>query len=194
MALPPRGHPERPLRLAVRSMWVLGVFLVGLGSCALGGLIMAAAGGGLPMAAAMVGSCYVLPGVAFILCAVFVGRYQEWAAIAGIALASLGAGTGLIGAISTTFVFLMQAQESGATLATPMLIGTLIALLVAAACGQLIYHLAKSFAAIRHHNWMHPPAGRGFTPMMPHTPPPHPPDHPTPPTGSRGEPTSPPPA
>ena len=36
MALPPRGDPRRPLHLAVRSMWVLGVMLVLLGLCGSG--------------------------------------------------------------------------------------------------------------------------------------------------------------
>ena len=163
MPLPPRGDPRRPLHLAIRSTRLLGGLFVVIGLLALGlpMLYMFRGGGAGPMAITLaVGAmAYLVPGIAYILCAIYLRRRQLWAVIVGIVLASIqlllvlfglvGIAVGLANAGSVVPVFLF------------VYLGLIV--LVGVALAQLIYHLARSFEAIKH-----PPFGeeiRGFEPL-----------------------------
>ena len=50
MALPPKGDPQRPLALAVRSTRILGILFIGLGLCGTLPMMLAPAAAGCPSA------------------------------------------------------------------------------------------------------------------------------------------------
>ncbi len=162
MAIPPKGHPDRPLRLAARSMMGLGVILLVLSTCAGIGLGIALArgpgGGGTPLLAAVGLFFYVAPGVALIVCSIYLKRYRMWAAIVGLVLAGMACLFSLVMLLGFVFATVSGGGESIGLLLT------LIPLLFVAAFIQLIVHLARSFNAIRIHQ-VQGPQGHGFQPI-----------------------------
>lgn len=163
MAYPPKGHPDRPLRLAASSMLTLGILLLLLSACGGFGMIGLATSGAanwVAVVSMVVGMLfYVAPGVGFIVCWVYLKRYQRWAAIVGIVLTSLL----LLGAL---FMFIgMLAMALSSPDDGPPWLMSLIPLLFVIAFTQLIVHLSKSFKAIRIHE-AEGPQGHGFEPLM----------------------------
>jgi hypothetical protein len=150
-------------------MWVLGVLLVLFSMCAIGSSVFllrtvrrGGAGGGVsyPAFFQLIGSLvYLVPGLLYIVFAIFAKQRQLWAVIAALVLASIQCLFVL--ATLVTFTFVVLAPNSGAP--TAVFIPLALLAFVAVALAQLIYHLAKSFEAIRH-----PPFGReehGFEPL-----------------------------
>jgi hypothetical protein len=97
-----------------------------------------------------------VPGVCFIVFAVFLARRQFWAVVASLCLASASCLL-MLGAMAF-FVAFVLTDDFQPVLLAPL---SVIALIVAA-LGQLIYHLARSFEAIR----IVEPQERGFEPIM----------------------------
>ena len=166
MALPPRGDLRRPMHLAIRSMWILGGLLVALGICGTGGGLLVAQRGGLPPGMAvmqMIGALfYLVPGVLYIVFALYLKQRQFWAVIAGLVLASGQLLFVLFGFVASLVMYFVP--NSG--LPPPFLIAIGVMGLFALALAQLVYHLARSFQAIRE-----PPYGkeeRGFEPVGVH--------------------------
>ena len=174
MPLYPPGDPRRPLQLAVRSMRWLGIFLTIIGVLMLVSFAFFLRRGGvvsrLPLLSTLV---YLGPGVLYLLFAIFLARKQRWAVVAGLILASIQS---VFAAILFVFV-LAQGPEAWLAIA---ICGLLVAALI-----QLIFHLSKSFEAIR----LSETEQRGFEPLPVQTlhgswPTPPPPAPPPPPSHS----------
>jgi len=174
MPLYPPGDPRRPLQLAVRSMRWLGIFLTGIGLLILVSFAFLARRGGVVSRLTLLSTLvYLGPGVLYLLFAIFLARKQRWAVVAGLILASIQA---ILAAILFVVV-LTQGPEAWLAIAVS---GLLLAALV-----QLIFHLSKSFEAIR----LTEITQRGFEPLpvqtltgswpAPSPPPPPPSSHST---------------
>jgi hypothetical protein len=167
MALPPKGDVRRPLHLAVRSTRLLGILFVLFGTCTLGSLFYGLAGvrggvggAGQPEVVAMTAASavYFTPGVLFILFSIFLKQRKTWAVVGAIVLSSLCVLLLLIG----MFGLVMAASVADMPPAVFFITAGVVTF-VALALGQLIYHLARSFQAIKQ-----PPFGeeeRGFEPL-----------------------------
>ncbi|HWP39779.1 MAG TPA: hypothetical protein VNL70_02550 [Tepidisphaeraceae bacterium] len=148
MPLPPKGDPRRPLHLAVRSMRLLGIVLLILGSFSLMPVVAAIRRGPDPrfaFAVVTVLMVYVVPGVLYLLGSVFLSRRRPWAIVVGLVLASVQLIFCLLGLIILLAVWTGQSDESFG-----IVVAGAATVLLSAAFAQLIYHLAKSFEAIRH--------------------------------------------
>ena len=90
MALPPKGDPRRPMHLAIRSCQGLGALFI-----ILSGLFGAACFlGGRGPATRVILVMFLLvgvPGVLYVLTAVFMKRRQLWAVILGLVVSSVNA-------------------------------------------------------------------------------------------------------
>ncbi len=153
MPLPPKGDPQRPLRLAVRSTRFLGILFIGLGMCGTMPMVWAGMRGG-PAAGFGVMAVIVLstvliyfgPGSLYLMCSVFIARRRTWAVITALALVGihlLFMSVGL-GALLVAF-FSGSSHFDDAFLLIP----AAVVLLVLIALAQLAYHLSKCFEAIR---------------------------------------------
>jgi hypothetical protein len=159
MALPPKGNPRRPMHLAIRSMRLLGIIqLCFVALTMLPMLLMMRRGFGMSFAVVELASAtlYLVPGIMYLVCAIYLKRRAFWAIIVGISLASIQLLFLLIGAVAF-MIFLIGAQPPGTAWIPLGVIGILILALV-----QLIYHLAKSFEAIKYP----PDEQRGFEPLL----------------------------
>ena len=180
MALPPRGDPRRPLHLAIRSLRALGIVLLLFGTCTLVPMMMmmtrTGAGRGVvgPAWIMVLGSFfYAVPGALFVVFSVYLGRHRFWAVVGALIVSSVVGLFLLLGSVSVLVVVLTRTGAPRDT--TPIAVVAVIFLLFVAAIGQLIYHLAKSFEAIKH-----PPFGqefRGFEPIALQPAMPLPPQH-----------------
>lgn len=150
MALPPKGSPQRPLHLAIRSTRLLGiVFLVFAGCGTMPMFYMARGGGGggmptwygLSMMAGLL-LLYFAPGALYLVCAVFMRRRRTWAVVVAMVVAGMQLLFLLVGLIA-----LIVTQPMRETPAIFIPLGVMALLIVA--LGQLEYHLARSFEAIR---------------------------------------------
>jgi hypothetical protein len=155
MALPPKGDPQRPLHLAVRSTRVLGILFIALGACGmlpmfyLGLARGRTPGGGMPMGAmAMLGISTILfyfgPGAAYLVCSIFIARRRTWAVITAMVLAAIQLLFITFGLVALLVMFLSAGARS-----LGILIALAIAVLLILALAQLEYHLSKCFEAIR---------------------------------------------
>jgi hypothetical protein len=154
------------MHLAVRSMWLLGGLLVALGMCGTGGGLFLARRGGLPRGMAvmqMIGALfYLVPGVLYIVFAIYVKQRQFWAVIAGLVLAAAQFLFLLVGFVATLVMYFLPDSD----LPRPFLVVIGVMGLFTLALAQLVYHLARSFQAIQL-----PPYGkdeRGFEPVGVH--------------------------
>lgn len=162
MVLPPRGDPRRPLHLAVWTARGLAAVFLFFGACGLvPQLYLLAQGGGQYASVAalgIVGSMfYLLPGVAYVVFAIYLRQHRFWAVVAALVLAG---GQGLMFLLGTGVLTWVYFREG---LAWAVLIPIALMGVVLFALAVLIYLLARSFAAIRH-----PPFGReerGFEPL-----------------------------
>jgi hypothetical protein len=124
------------MHLAIRSCQGLGLLFIILGLFGVVGLAAAHTRAGI------VGSLTVilffgLPGVMYVITAIYMRRRQPWAVIVGLVVASLDGLFALLALLGS----LMNVTRS------PVL--AIIALLWVLAMGQLIYQLAKSPVAMR---------------------------------------------
>jgi hypothetical protein len=176
MALPPKGDPRRPLHLAILSTRLLGIVLLLFGTCGVSSFLMtltrsSRGGPGVGEMWILVGASlfYFVPGALFLVFSIFLGRRQHWAVVCGLVLSSLMGLFVLFALVGFVLAVLRRAGEEPAVwMAVPLTVIALFGL----AFGQLIYHLSKSFEAIKH-----PPFGqevRGFEPLpvRPLVPPP----------------------
>lgn len=111
-------------------------------------------GGGMFVVGSLV---YLVPGVAFMVFSVFLGHRKFWAVVGALVVSSM---LGLLILVSAASVSILVLSSE-----TPVFIAIMLAifLFLLVAIGQLIYHLAKSFEAIKY-----PPFGqelRGFEPL-----------------------------
>ena len=159
MALPPKGDPQRPLALAVRSTRFLGILFIGLGMCGtvplfLRGLGVATRPAATTPLAAMgfvaLGTIllYFGPGALYLVCSVFIARRRTWAVVTAMVLAGfhillLAIAMAAVGVVY--FSAVARARSSAGYLLIP--IGVVVAFIVALA--QLEFHLSKCFEAIR---------------------------------------------
>jgi hypothetical protein len=164
MPIPPRGDPRRPLHLAIRSMRLLGGILVLFATCATVPFVIRAGTGRTapPWAMLIVLAFYLVPGAGFIVLSIYLARRQAWAVVASICLASMA----LLVILLALLGLAMFAFGPHADFELVLLVPLSVTLLIAAALGQLIYHLAKSFEAIR----IAEPQERGFEPIMARNP------------------------
>ena len=134
-----KDGPARPLRIAVRSMWLLGIASV------LCGLVIVVAFGYLnrytrfrPYFIAGGLGIWFVPGVLLATCSVFLAQRSKTAAIAAIVVAF---GQGVCAAVLLYFSVTLEPVSP---------IPVILAALWVAAIVQLIHHLWRSLAAIRH--------------------------------------------
>jgi hypothetical protein len=139
--LPPRGDPQRPLYLAIRSMRLLGLVFVVFGLVAvvlawlaLGRLINTPTVSWLGLA--MAALIYFIPGVLYFVFAIFLTHRQSWAVAGGMVVAIVQFPFALL-ALVTVIVRGVHAFPL-------LLAGLWVAALI-----QLIYHLSKSRQALR---------------------------------------------
>ena len=174
MPLPPKGDPRRPMHLAIRSMRLLGIILILL---TLLGFVpfLYISGGGRAVPRLMLMFffsalvIYLIPGVLFLIFAIFLKRRQFWAVVGGIVLSSIL----LIFSLLSLVAVLLNFATAGHT---PVgFIGLMISMLFLAAFTQLIIHLSQSFKAL---NYFPVEEQRGFevAPVAPIAPPPLPSD------------------
>jgi hypothetical protein len=146
--------------LAIRSMRLLGIVFLCFGLLVLGlsWMVTARPSGASNMMfvnGAPISLVYLIPGVLYLVFVVFLSRRQPWAAVGGMVVAILQLP---VAAIALVMVVLHG---------VPLLPLVLSALWVAGLI-QLIYHLSKSFAAIRFEAIS---GARGFEPLPPTAPP-----------------------
>jgi hypothetical protein len=143
MAVPPRGDPQRPLHLAIRSIRVLALLFLLVASCGFGSIL--AAGRRMPF---IVGGAilvfYFLPGIAYVFFAIYMKQRKFWAVVAALVLASLQCFVALI-ALAMSIVLTFHAGGDPSAI-----IGLVTTAFVFAALAQLVYHLAKSFESIKY--------------------------------------------
>ncbi len=161
MALPPRGDLRRPLYLAASSCRVLGVLALLSSTCMGVPFIRLLGRGGrglFPSAVMLVMlGLYAGVGTAYLVFAHFIRRRRPWAVVAALSLTGVVALFVAVGVIGGLIGVIASGPGGGPPPITVAVLG--IPLLILAALGQLIYHLSKSFAAIR----LAPPdEARGF--------------------------------
>ena len=159
MAIAPKGDPRRPLQLAVRSCYLLGLIFIAISMIA--GAALFAGGRGMVQwfAMALAVLVFATPGVLYIVTAVFLKRGKTWAVILGIIVASLHALCALLACVGA----ILDAGRS------PVV--AIITVLWVVAMGQLIHHLAQCPAAIRA-DVVHQPRGFEVLPMSTRVSPP----------------------
>ena len=160
MPLPPTGDPRRPLHLAIRSMRLLGGLFVLLGLCAVMPALLVRGGMATSVFTAFAGLVYGVPGALYIVCCVYLARHKAWAVTLGIVLASLQI---LVAVVGASAAFVAMFRPGAGMGGTPSVVPVVFMLFVLAALAQLIYHLARSYAALHL-----PPVGadvRGFEPL-----------------------------
>jgi len=145
MAIPPRGDPRRPLHLAVRSTRLLGILFLLIGTL-MSSLTLR---GGIPGRRGMVLTAllllfYIGPGVVYLVTAIFLARRRFWAVVVGLVLASLQS-LFVLFAIGSILIDIMR-HPSRSVAMIPMVVMIFVILALA----QLIYHLSRSFEAIRY--------------------------------------------
>ncbi len=172
MALPPRGDPDRPLRVAARLMMRVGIFglVVGLPlGVGLGLLVLfeisnpprpdpGAIGAGLIFASALAVALFALfllalPGALFVVAATALKRYKLWGALLGLIVAGLL----LLTYAAFTVATLPWVIESGGKAFLVSIIGLLLCLRF----GGIVYHLLAAVRVIRTRQ-LDSSAGRAF--------------------------------
>jgi hypothetical protein len=142
MPLPPRGDPQRPLFLAVRSTRLLGILMIAFSLLVMTPMMYVSRGRMMPIFEIAFGLIYLVPGILYFLCAIFLKRRQFWAIVLGLVLASIQLLLTLLGAASLLAATRIRGE--------PEMILLGVILLFIAAFVQLIVHLSKSFEAIKY--------------------------------------------
>ena len=147
MALPPKGDPQRPLALAVRSTRVLGIVFIGIG--ALGMLptfTMGMRGArGATLSVAMMAVVIVTttliyfgPGALYLVCSNFIARRRKWAIVTAMVLAGIQILLICVGLVMVTMLYFSAAPQ---TRSSAVFIPLALTLLILLALAQLEYHL-----------------------------------------------------
>ena len=178
MALPPKGDPQRPLALAVRSTRFLGILFTGLGMCGTVPMFLvgvrgigrggAGGGGGMPLASMGLAAIstivmYFGPGALYLVCSIFIARRRTWAVITAMVLAGIQILFLLVGLGGLAIMYLSAAGARSSS-AVYLLIPLALVVFIILALAQLEYHLSKCFEAIRRAPL---DVQRGFEPLQP---------------------------
>jgi hypothetical protein len=161
--LPPRGDPRRPLHLAIRGTRILGYILISIGSLVLIPFLSNLQKGTPRLEYLELSSFYMIPGIIYLMCAIFLRRRQMLAAILAIAHAAAQ----LILLLVILVLSFIDFQKVPPAQRPAELIIFPLELIVILAFIRLIYYLSKSFEAIKNP----PPEMRpGFEaiPLAPH--------------------------
>jgi hypothetical protein len=149
MAIPPRGDVRRPLHLAIRSCRLLGILLIVLSLCGSIGMMVGRRGGatGASVAWVQFGALlvYLVPGLVYLVCAIYLKQRKFWAVVVALVMASLHLLMGMAVMVALSVVVVMDKNMD-----VPARISAVVGLIVILAFGQLVYHLARSFEAIKH--------------------------------------------
>ena len=160
LPLPPKGDPQRPLSLAIRSTRLLGIVLILFGFVAL--LPFAATPRGISLLLTIVIALFYLgPGVLYLLCAIFLKRRRLWAVVVALVLASIQLLLAILGIV--TFAIQMFSALHMNSMGAFAIIPLIVILFFIAAFVQLIYHLSCCFEAIK---FSPPEFQRGFEPLV----------------------------
>lgn len=155
MALSPKGDPQRPLQLAIRTTRSLGALFLVLGGCASIPLFIEGFRAPAPGAAAAAPSIwrslfsllfYLGPGILYLVFSIFLARRRLWALIATMALAGVQV---ILMAIAMAVLLVMLSSFAGGAPSAMVWIPLAIMVVLIAAIGQLIYYCARSFPVIR---------------------------------------------
>jgi hypothetical protein len=160
MPLPPKGDPQRPLELAIRSVRLLAVLLLLLSTCV--GIVVVpamsraahAATGRTSMVTQVIAVAALLvyfgPGVVYLVLTVYLRQRAVWAVTTGIVIASVQLLILLLGVVA----MLVRGPTN--------MVGICIGGLFIVALAQLIQQLSQSYAAVR--AWRGDTV-RGFEPL-----------------------------
>ncbi len=147
MALPPRGDPRRPLHLAASSCRVLGVLGL-LGATCAGLPLLAVRRGGLGMAPALLPLAVLGgSGAAWMVLAHHIKRRRFWAVVTALVMASI-ATLGVL-AMWAGMAYVMLSAQPGLMRERTFWIMLAVYGLITLALAQLVYHLARSFPALK---------------------------------------------
>jgi hypothetical protein len=170
MAVPPKGDPRRPLVLAVRSTRLLGIIFIVFGvfaSIAMMASVGATGGAGFAVrwVQALAVGFYVVPGVVYLLCAIYLKQRRSWAAVVALVVCLIHLLMALVGLAATIISTLsVNASNSGVSGIWNWVVWIPVALLalITAALIQTIVYLSQSFRSIR--EWPGDER-RGFEPL-----------------------------
>lgn len=156
MALPPKGDPRRPLHLAVRSTRMLAILFLCFATCIVTPI------GAMRMRApvkmnVMIVACYAIPGGVYLIFSIYMKERKFWAILASLIIASAQFILTLIATAAVAINFFLPNKSIA-------LFPLAVLIFVLAALGELIYHLALSFNAIK---YVPLDQQRGFEPLMP---------------------------
>jgi hypothetical protein len=177
MALPPKGDPRRPLVLAIRSTRLFGILFLLFGLCStlpmlmMRGRFMGMRGAGSGGISLIMLAVYVVmpmlvyfgPGIAYLITSVYLGRRTGWAIVLGLVVTSIHLLMMLLAGVGVGAMIVSVSQDprqSGIIMV--VLAATLVCVFIAALI-QLLYHLAKSFEAIK---YVPPDTQYGFEPIV----------------------------
>lgn len=196
MAIPPKGDPRRPVALAVNAARTLGVLSLVLAALGLIGFVMTiGTADPRPLVAVFlgVGVMFVLPGILYLAFAGNLSRYQTWAAVVLLVMASLHTVVVCV-SLAGTIVSALQSNRPVSDHASMVAFNAVFL----AAGILLIVYLSQSFKVLRMYGRQ--PMSYGFQPVIPGRPvgaypPPHQqqPAPPPPPPPSHRPPASDPP-
>ncbi len=158
MALPPKGDPRRPLYLAIRSTRMLAIFFLLFGIFGAAALFIprGMSSRAQTLITILTLMAYIGPGAAYLVFSIYLKQLRFWAVVGALVLASLQLAMGAI----ITIVIVIAAVSR--PLNQFILMSLAIMALVGVAIAQLIYHLAKSFDAIK---YISMDEQRGFEPI-----------------------------
>ncbi len=154
MPLPPKGDPQRPLHLAVRSTRVLGILFLALGLWGTVPMFLAGMRSARPVSTFGMGVIALSmvfihfgPGALYLVCSVFLARRRTWAVITAMIIAGVQLAYMLLAfAFGGLALNLFSAPAAPSAL---VLVAFGVSMLIFLALAQLEYHLSKCFEAIR---------------------------------------------
>jgi hypothetical protein len=140
MTIPAPTDPIRPVRLAVRSLRLLGVLFVLVG-------VVTALQGLRPHASLLVmsyvGLTHAVPGVLYLVCAALLPRGRR----AGV-LAAMGLALTHFVLVAGNLAAYVQMLVAGGVPPTLLFVALAVGFLAVAALAQLMYHLVKSLRVV----------------------------------------------
>jgi hypothetical protein len=147
--------PRRPLQLAIRSMRILGFLFITLAGLAAAFVAIFGA-----MSVLLFLLC-LQPGAAYLVLVPFLRQLRTWAVTVSLIVTALQ-GLVALAAGAALFMATIEGQLSD----VPVILGLLwlVVLMWIMAMLQLIYHLFRSYAAVR---IIRAESQRGFEPIMP---------------------------
>jgi len=162
MAIPPKGDIRRPLHLAVRSTFLLGIVLLAASLLSTASMFLTQMRGATRFAVMTWGQIIEIlfffgPGIAYLLCAMYLRQRKMWALIVAIVLVTLQ-----LLWILLMLRLLLTRSRAGSLFDLLDWIPLILLSLIVAALIQVLVLLSKSIATIEQ-----PPIDihRGFEPL-----------------------------